>query len=92
MCTSCFSFVQFPDILPSDINVNVNGGQYAQNASVQDLVDTNPQFWFESGISGFRTLTTFVKEEVGNITLSVTRGNNTVTSTGWFIKGRPNDR
>lgn len=89
MCNKCFSVVQFAGILPTDTDVTVNGGAYPQNDTVQDLTDNNPQFWFEAGISGVNTLTTYAVVGDVDLTLSVTRGGNTVTVIGSFIGGHP---
>lgn len=94
MCNSCFSYVQFPGILPSDTSVQVNGGQYPANDTIQDLVTNNPQFWWDFGLSGTYTLCSYII--LGNnvdIDITVMRGGNPVTVRGvGFVKGRPTDR
>lgn len=92
MCNDCFSVVQFEGILPTDTDVVVNGGVYPSSDTVDDLVAQNPQFWYEPGISGVKTLTTFVKVTDTDVTISIVRNSTPVTVIAGFVKGRPNDR
>lgn len=92
MCDPCLYFVQFPGVELTDTDVFVNYATYPSGASVQDLVDKNPQFWLAPGLSGVNTVWTFIKNSGIDIKMTVTRGGSTVVTSGAFIKGRPDDR
>lgn len=89
MCNTCFSVVQFAGILPTDTDVTMNGGAYPQNDDVDVLVSKNPQFWWEAGLSGVKTLSTYGVVGDTDLVISVVRGGNTITVVGSFVGGHP---
>ena len=93
MCNNRFSVVQFPGILETDTQVTLNTATYPSPNTVQDLVDNNPQFWWDFGNSGIHTLCTYIKVDTLDITFNAQRGATPISVKGIpFIGGRPSDR
>jgi len=91
MCNE-YSFVQFPGILPTDTAVSINGGNYPISDTVDDLVNNNPQFWYDFGLSGIQTLHTCMLLAGIDLKLSVSRGGDPippVTGAPAFVGPRP---
>lgn len=93
-CTKCFLQMQFPGILETDTQVIVNGGQYPAMSTVDNLVDSNPQFWWDAGMSGVKTLHTTMLIDGLDLNITVLRGMTVinVTAVPSFVGGRPGDR
>lgn len=60
MCETCIYIAQWLGVNPGDMVLNINGIVYPAAFTVNGLVGTNSQFWFQPGINGQTTLTTVV--------------------------------
>lgn len=89
-CLLCNSLVQFPGILPSDTPFNLNGMTFPVSPyTIDDLVNANPQFFYHFGLSGVKTLHTWMVVEDIDLIFAVKRSGSTIPVTAVPAKDHP---